>query len=162
MTGFDVIGDKHIMMVLNNIPKAFHKEAIEDAAKPGALMVRSAARQEITKQIKSTNGQSKAAYLSRSTMALRSKSRRNPGYNVYIKGKGIPVGNKTWTVQGYGVLFGEGSHKTGNRTTNSGANRGRFRGFGNPIEKAGARKGRMARQLMMVRIDRIAKATLRK
>jgi hypothetical protein len=160
---FEVIGGKEIDRILANIPKAFRKEAIEGSAKPGALMLRSAARQEVTLNAKNQNGQSKAIFLARNIHALiANKAVFNFGYNVFIKGKDIPVGDREWHIQGFGVLFGEGSYKVGERTTRkTKANRGRFRGFGNFIEKAAQRKGKIARDLMMHRLDRIAKATLR-
>lgn len=158
---FVISGDKKVDLFLKNLPKAFRKEAVEMASKPAALVIRNEARINVTKNVKSVGGMSKAAYVARSTKALKSKSRINPGYNIYVKGKDIPVGNREWYAQGYSILLGEGSYKGKRRTRSTGANRGYFKGFGNHIQAAGSLKGGMARRIFMNNISNISKSYLR-
>lgn len=160
----EVIGIREIDRVLAKIPKAFQPEAIQEASKPAAMIIRDQARKNIKVNEKNTDGQSKAAFLSRNTKALKSKSKKNPGYNVYVKGKDIPVGDRFWKISGYAVLFGEGSYKTksGRKTRGTGADRGDFEGFGNFITKAWEQKGTLARRVFLNNIDRIAKTFIKR
>jgi hypothetical protein len=157
-----ITGDKKIQKFLNNLPKAFRKEALEEAIKPAGAMIRDEAKSIVKGYIRNTDGQSKAAYLMRNTRSLKSKSKTNYGYNVYVKGKDMIVGDKPWSIAGYGVLFGEGAYHQKNRVTRkSKANRGSFAGFGNFINEAGVKKGALSRSIILKNISRISNAVLK-
>jgi hypothetical protein len=159
---FTTEGGKQIDQMLARIPKSFNKQALEIASKPSAEIIRDEAKNIIGKRIKNKDQQSKAAYVQRSIRALVSKSKYNYGYNVYVKGKDITVGNRMWGVVPYAILLGEGAYHQKDRSTRkTKANRGSFDGFGNFIVEAGQRKGTIARQKFLKNIYKISQALLK-
>mgnify|MGYP000442049213 CR=1 FL=1 len=140
-----IYGDEKIDKALRDFPKNIKISAIRAAAREGGNIVKDRAKSKVGRIAKNKEGQSKAAYVQRNIRTVASRSKDNPGVNVYIKGKSIPVGKRHWSVQGYGVLLGEGSEKE-RFTRGTGASRGKFRGYGNFIEKANNEVGSRARR----------------
>lgn len=160
---FSLSGNEKIDRFLRTFPEAFRKEALEMAAKKPALLIREEARTIVSKTIvrKSSghSGQSKAAFVARNIKSVKSRSKTNPGYNIYLKGKDIDVGDKKWNIQGYGVLLGEGSK--GKRKTKKGANRGKSTGSGNFIASAGRKQGARSSAMMLRNIQLISNSYMR-
>mgnify|MGYP000105890336 CR=1 FL=1 len=119
-----IYGDEKIDKALRDFPKNIKISAIRAAAREGGNIVKDRAKSNVGRIAKNKEGQSKAAYVQRNIRTVASRSKDNPGVNVYIKGKSIPVERRHWRVQGYGHSLGAGPHKQ-RHTRGTGASRGK-------------------------------------
>lgn len=161
---YQIIGDKEIDKVLRELDTKITRSAIISACRAGAKPLVKEAKQILLSQPESTNtdGTSKLAFVARHTKAVASKSKKNPGVNILIKGPDVPVGNRSWDLFAYGVLLGEGSYKTPNRRTKSGAFRGKFEGFGDWIHEASERLGNMPYRIIQKELKSKIEQTLKR
>jgi hypothetical protein len=146
-----VFGAEKIDRVLRDFPESIQLAAVRAAARSGGNVIKESTKRKIAaihtgKKGSSEAGQSKAILLMRSVKVINSKSKKNPGVNVYFKGQNLPVGKRFWKPQNYAVLLGGGA--SGERFTRGGnaKSRGKFEGYGNPIEAANASVGGRARR----------------
>jgi hypothetical protein len=131
------IGIDKALLMTKNLPDKLRISAIAGAAAKALLPVKSRAKSGFLKHEKITEeGYSKARMLSRSVVVRRLKDKRNPGARVLIKAGKMGVGRRNWPIWQYGRLFAFGS-KGSRETRGSNANRGSFKGFGDPILEAG-------------------------
>ena len=149
-------GFEQIDKTLKDLPNQIRTSAIRAGARKAAKPIIRTARQSLVSSAKSRNteGQSKLAYVARNIKAKTLRSKNNPGVYVGVNGRDIPVGKRFWDVRAYAILLGEGSYKTGERRTRSkGANRGRFRGLGNFIQRGAQIAGNQPSQILLDSID---------
>jgi len=105
-----LIGDKAIIKMLDELPNAISKRAIQQAARTTAKPILRRARARLRKHVGHTGegGFSKLMQVVKATKIVTSRSRINPGVNVLIKGKDMPVGNRFWRIRGYAQLLAFG------------------------------------------------------
>lgn len=133
-------GDKAIISTLSDLPSNIRVSAIRAAGRKAGKPIVQEARSYLKSKPATTNqeGQSKVAYIARNIKIVNSRNKVNPGVIITVTGKDFKVGNREWTIKGYGILLGEGSYHGKRKTRGTKANRGIFKGFGNYIQE-GAR-----------------------
>lgn len=151
----EIVGSKEIDRTLRTLPDKIRISAMRATARKAAKPVIKAVRDEIASSIDfSQEGQSKAAYISRNVKAITLRSKDNPGVYVGVKGKDIQVGKRSWDVRAYAILLGEGSYHGIRQTRGTKQNRGKFKGFGNFIERGSKNAGNAPLEIMLNEIDK--------
>ena len=143
-----IIGDKKITNILRQLPKRIernvYRKALREAAKEVLVP-------EVRRRIPSSDDQAGFEHMSRirrNVKALNSKSRKNHGVFVVVRGRDVPVGQgksrRFWGLAEYFYLVSHGNYKTPNRPTKGKGSRGDVEGIGNPMKEARQAKGRTA------------------
>jgi|TARA_R110000822_G_scaffold80191_2_gene191259 hypothetical protein len=144
-------GIETLQKTFRDIPKQINIAGIRGAARKASKPLIANARSKINRNLvdksagnfeKETDDSSK---FSKAKMVIRHLKATNkkpsayaPGVRILVKGPDIPMngGKEFWNIQGYLKLMAAGSYKVGKRSTSSGANRGKFKGFGNFLRDA--------------------------
>lgn len=132
-----VFGIEEAIKVLDNLPKGMTKEIINSAAKKSLLPVKRVAKMNLKAisnrtQTKNNTGFSKLLFIHRA-ISIRPLAKNGFGARVKAHGPDIPMGKRLWRIESAAKLFSAGAYKTPNRK-----GKGRFKGFGNYIQDAGA------------------------
>jgi hypothetical protein len=131
------VGIDKAMLENSNLPQKLRRGAIGAAAVKVLLPVKGRAKSIFISHEKVTeDSYSKARQLARSLVIRRLKDKRNPGARVVLKAGKMGVGRRNWPIWKYGRLFAFGA-KGKRSTRETGANRGSFGGFGDPVLAAG-------------------------
>ena len=122
------------------------KNIIKRTARKGGNII----KDEVKRLIPNDNRFPYIWHLRKSVKVLTSKSKKNPGVNIYTKGSDVPVsagaGRKWWTLGSYQHLVFFGNYKTRGRRDKKGRNHGNVTGITgyNPYKLAYLNKGRRA------------------
>ena len=131
------IGINDAQRLLKELPEKLRQRTIAAAAAKALLPVKARAKNEfVSKETGAQGGYSKARMLSRSLKVMRLKDKRNPGARLVLREGRMVVGSRNWRIWQYGKLFADGA-KDVRYTRSTKARRGRFRGFGDPVKRAG-------------------------
>lgn len=124
------------------------KKVLVKAARHGGNVIKDEVRRQVP-----TKGNWKYIFHIRKSIKVRtSRSRKNPGVNVYAKGAKVPFGDEFWNIQGYEAIYYGGNYRTRPRRTRRGKKRGNISDHKilnhNPYGRAVKNKGRTALTVM--------------
>lgn len=127
-----IIDDSAVQQSLKNLEKNLTgnqvRSAFLRASRKGGNLLKKEIREAII-----DNGQYEHIHIiKRNVKVVNSKSRTNPGVNIYIKGPDVPVGQgkhrRFWKLTPYALLVFKGNYKSPGRPTKSGKKRGNVKG----------------------------------
>lgn len=132
-----VFGINEAIKILEELPNGMTKDIINSAARKSLQPVKRVAKMNLKAisnrtQTKNNAGFSKLLFIHRS-INIRPLAKNGFGARVKAHGPDIPMGRKLWNIEGAAKLFSAGSYLTPDRNGT-----GRFKGFGNYIQDAGA------------------------
>lgn len=151
----------NVQETLKEFEKGFRDQVIVSAARKASRPIINASRQEVRKiseQATTSQDASKSAYIARQIKAFKSKSKTSPGVAIYVKGADVFVHDRFWTSGAYAILLGEGSYKKpqGRRWRRPPHKyTGKFKGFGNFMEKGFQIGASEASAIFMKEIDNV-------
>lgn len=166
------IDDSKVMATLTKMERSLtsqeHKRAFNRAARKGGNILKS----EVRNSINNTGTFEHIGMIKRSVKVVNTKSRRQAGVNVFIKGPDVPVGTgkhrRFWKLSSYSKLVFKGNYKSPGRKTKSGSNRGNVKGtnpnniFDNVKKSHGGKALEVVKSAMVMEVRKeIAKSVVR-